>query len=109
MRDSEHTYIIMWTPEDILDLIDFTLHEQNHLVLLLSDDPNANLVGNPVRAMVIDSVLDTKKYREIWQFESLLTAEEICDEWEKNRQSVMDEIRDVGTLIYDTVGRIVKC
>jgi hypothetical protein len=99
----------MWTPDDILELIDFTAHEQNQLVMILADDPNAHLVGNPIRTMVIDSVLDKKNHREIWQFESLLTAEEICDEWEKDKQSVMDEIRDVGTLLYDTVGRIVRC
>jgi hypothetical protein len=99
----------MWNEEDILDLIDLTYHEQNHLVMLLADDPNANLTGNPIRTMVIQSVLDSKHNREIWRFASKLTAEEICDEWEADRQSVIAEVREVGELIYDTYGRKVKC
>ena len=109
MRDSEHTYYIMWNQDDILDLVDFTLHEQEHILLILKDDPSAHLTGNPVRTMIIDSVLDSKNDREIWQVESLLTAEEICDEWEQDPQSMMDEIRETGVLIYSTIGKIVKC
>ena len=109
MRESEHTYVIAWNEEDILDLIDFTAHEQYQLVLILKDDPAADQIGNPMRSMVIDAVLDNRHHREIWRFDSCLTAEEICDEWEKDKQSVMDEIRDVGELIYDTLARKVRC
>ena len=109
MRDLEHDYVIMWNEEDILDLFDLTQHEQQLMIMMLKDDPVADQVGNPMRAMVIDAVLDTKHNREIWRFSSKLTAEEICDEWEANRQSVMDEVGDIGELIYDTQGRKVKC
>ena len=109
MRDSEHTYYIMWNQDDILDLIDYTLHDQRCVLMILKDDPNAHLMGNPVRAMVINSVLDDKNSREIWQFDSKLTAEEICDEWELDKNSVMSEVREVGTLIYNTVEKVVKC
>jgi hypothetical protein len=109
MRDSEHDYVIMWNEEDILDLIDLTHHEQQHMILMLKDDSDANKVGNPMRAMVIDAVLDNRHNREIWRFASKLTAEEICDEWEADRQSVIAEVREVGELIYDTYGRKVKC
>jgi hypothetical protein len=109
MRESEHDYVIMWNETDILDLMDLTAHEQYQLVLMLKDDPAADQVGNPMRAMVIDAVLDTQHTREIWRFSSKLTAEEICDEWEANRKSVMDEVSEVGELIYDTLGRKVKC
>jgi hypothetical protein len=109
MRESEHEYVIMWNENDILDLIDVTAHEQYQLVLMLKGDPAADQIGNPMRAMVIDAVLDNKHNREIWRFSSKLEAEEICDEWEENRQSVMDEVREVGELIYDTYGRKVKC
>jgi hypothetical protein len=109
MRESEHEYVIMWNEDDILDLIDVTAHEQYQLVLMLKGDPAADQIGNPMRAMVISAVLDGKHNREIWRFNSKLEAEEICDEWEENRQSVMDEVREAGELIYDTYGRKVKC
>jgi hypothetical protein len=109
MRDTEHDYVIMWNDSDILDLIDLTAHEQQQMIMLLKDDVASDKIGNPMRAMVIDAVLDTRHTREIWRFSSKLTAEEICDEWEADRQSVMDEVSEVGELIYDTLGRKVKC
>lgn len=109
MRESEHQYVIMWNEIDILDLIDITAHEQQELVMILSGDPAANLVGNPIRDMVIQSVLDRKHTREIWRFASLLTAQEICDEWEKDPESVMDEVREVGELIYNTFEKKIRC
>ena len=109
MRDSEHDYVIMWNEDDILDLVDLTYHEHEHLILLLKDDPTANHFGNPVRSMVIDAVLDYKHRREIWQFASLLTAQEICDEWEQDQQSVITEIRETGVLIYNTIEKKIKC
>jgi hypothetical protein len=109
MRESEHEYAIMWNQEDILDLIDLTAHEQQELVWILSGDPAANHTSNPLRDMVVQSVLDRDNSREIWRFASLLTAQEICDEWEVSSESVMNEVRSVGELIYNTIGKKVKC
>lgn len=99
----------MWNQHDILDLIDYTIHDQQYVLAILRDDPNAHLIGNPVREMIINSVLDKKTFREIWQFDSLLTAEEICDEWERDSSTLMDTIREAGILIYDTIGKKIRC
>jgi hypothetical protein len=98
------TYVIMWSPRGLESIINMTHHQRQYLVMLLKDDPNANLIGNPMRSMIVEAVL--KKHKgpyHIWQVDSSFTQEEIVREFEKCPTSTIKEIVTTGIEIYSTV------
>lgn len=106
MIDDGTRYIVMWSDRGLEQVIDYDLSERRHLVRLLTDDPAAKLTSNPVRDMIVHAVIDGTRSYEIWEVSSEMTEEELLLEFENSPTTVQDEIRSVGILIYNTVGRM---
>ena len=111
-QETGDTYVVRWTQTAIKELVNTSRVDKEMLVLILKDDPAANHVSNPIRSMVIQCVLDTRSYSEIWEFQSTLTEEEIFAEFAKCPESLKAEIMEVGTEIYSShkfFGEKLKC
>jgi hypothetical protein len=95
-------YYIMWTDKGLKSVFNYTAHDKQYIVDILADRIDANLVGNPIRTMIVESVSSGLRCMELWCVQSALTEEEIVAEFNQSPDELKQEIRNMGELIYTT-------
>lgn len=95
----------MWSDKGLQRVVNFDAHEKSYVIKVLMEDPTVNHTSNPVRDMVVHAVTNVARSYEIWEVVSTMTEEELLSEFENSTATVQDEIRSVGSLIYNTIGR----
>lgn len=94
-------YVISWTLTRLIAVINITAGEKQELIMLLRGDPDANRVGNPVRGLIVDTVINRRSGTEIWRVFSEMTEDEIHQAWLGDNEELKATIRSVGELVFD--------
>ena len=97
-------YYIMWTDKGLKSVFNFTAHDKQYIVDILADRIDPKLVGNPVRSMIVNGV--GWRGVELWCVASSLTEEELITEFNQSPEELKEEIRNMGELIYTTIGKL---
>lgn len=98
------TYVLRWSSKRLEEIINMTLHDKQYVLGLLMEDDMTEFSSNPIRGMIVDSVINKQRHYEIWQVVSTMTEDDIIRAFYDTPEEIKNEIRSVGELIYTTIG-----
>lgn len=92
-------YYIMWSTRGLEYVLNYTLHDKELIVNLLMEKVDASTTSNPIRAMIVEGMIRGRPF-EIWQVNSVLTEEEIIMAFDSEGETIKQEIRSTGELLF---------
>ena len=98
------TYVLRWSSKRLEEVINMTLHDKQYVLGLLMEDDMTEFSSNPIRGMIVDSVINKQRHYEIWQVVSTMTEDDIIRAFYDTPEEIKNEIRSAGELIYTTIG-----
>lgn len=92
-------YYIMWSTRGLEYVLNYTRHDKELVINLLKEEVDVNMTSNPIRDMIVNGMISGRSF-EIWQANSGLTEQEIIAAFETEGESIKQEIRSIGELIF---------
>jgi hypothetical protein len=102
--ENGNTFVLRWSSRRLEEIINMTLHDQLYVVSLLKEDDMTDFSSNPIRGMIVNSVINKQRHYEIWKVTSTMSEEDIVSAFYLEPEEIKNEIRSVGELIYTTIG-----
>lgn len=92
-------YYIMWSTRGLEYALNYTRHDKELLIKIFKEEVEAKMISNPLRDMIVDGMIGGRPF-EIWQVNSELSEREIVEAFEDEGESIKQEIRSTGELIF---------
>ena len=97
---AEYRYIIGWSTNRPMCLVNLTEEDKRQVMRILMDDPAKDLQSNPIRDIIVHAVSNGIKGFELWEVNSYLKDADIQKEFITSPDIIKSEIRQHGTLIF---------
>lgn len=94
-----HLFVIAWSTNGLEFLLDQTIQQQYNLINILKEESTTH--SNPIAVLISTATARPEKDYQIYSFESTLSAGEICYAFATDNQTLIQDIKENGTLLYN--------
>ena len=91
-------FLAMWDMNGLECLFNVTEKEKENVVRALYGEPIHR--DNPIQYLILRARVNSQRHYEIYQFNSVLSEDEIREVFDCNPQVIVDAIRSIGHKIY---------